>query len=218
MGPHVGQQVVDDLAEPGRIAHDLDRVRGGELHRPLRAHRGGGVHRLGAQPDQFGRHDLQREALVEAGQREQVVDQALHAGRLGADAGEDPGQIVGVLRRAPLEELGVGRHGGDRRPQLVRGVGHELAQVPIGLLQPVLGRHPGRERRLNALQHDVEGTGQPADLGGVVGPGHPLVEVARRDGVGRALDIFERAQARAGPATTRRPWPGPARRRSPPAQ
>ncbi len=105
------------------------------------------------------------------------------------------GRSSALSGRAPLEELGVGGHGGDRRAQLVRGVGHELAQVPIRLLQPGLGGHPGREGRLDPLQHDVEGTGQPADLGGVVGPGHPLVEISRRDGVGRALDVFERAQA-----------------------
>jgi hypothetical protein len=100
-----------------------------------------------------------------------------------------------VVRRAALEQLGVGRHGRDRGAQLVRRVGDELAQVPIRFLQPGLGGHPGRERRLDPLQHDVEGAGQPTDLGRLVGPGDALIEIARRDGVGRALDVFERAQA-----------------------
>ena len=42
-------------------------------------------------PDQFGGHDLDRQALVESGQGEQIVDQPLHARRLGPDAGEDAG-------------------------------------------------------------------------------------------------------------------------------
>ena len=192
--PDVGQQVVDHLAQPDRIAHDLDRVRRGELHRPLRAHRSGGVHRLGGEPDQFGGHDLQREPLVEPGQGQQVSDQTLHARRLGADTGEDPGQIVGMLRRAALEELGIGRDGSDRCAQFVGGVGDELAQVPIRFLQPVLGGHPGREGRLDALQHHVQGAGQPPDLGRLVSPGHPLIEVARGDGVGGAFHVFERPQ------------------------
>ena len=104
---------------------------------------------------------------------------------------EDAGQIVGVLRSTALEQLGVGRHGRDRCAQLVRGVGDELAQVPVGLLQAGLGGHSGRERRLDPLQHDVEGPGQPTHLRRVVGAGHTLIEVSRRDGVGGALDVSE---------------------------
>ena len=105
------------------------------------------------------------------------------------------GQVLGVLGAAALEELGVGRHGGDRGAQLVRGVGHELAQVLLVLAQPRLRGDARREGRLNPLEHDVEGTGQAADLGGLVGAGHALVEVAGRDGVGGALHVLERAQA-----------------------
>ena len=36
---------------------------------------------------------------------------------------------------------------------------------------------------------------RPPDLGRLVGAGHTLVEVAGGDGVGRALDVLERAQA-----------------------
>ena len=96
---------------------------------------------------------------------------------------------------AALEELGVGRHRGDRRAQLVRGVGDELAQVLLVLPQPGLGRHAGGERGLDPLEHHVERPRQPADLGRLVGPGDPLVEVAGRDGVGGALDVLERPQA-----------------------
>ena len=100
-----------------------------------------------------------------------------------------------MLGPAPLEELGVGRHGGDGRAQLVGGVGDELAQVLLVLPQARLGGDAGRERRLDPLEHHVEGAGQAADLGGLVGAGNALVEVAGRDGVGRALHVLERAQA-----------------------
>ena len=105
------------------------------------------------------------------------------------------GQVLGVLGPAPLEQLGVGRHGGDGRAQLVRGVGDELAQVLLVLPQARLRGDPGRERRLDPLEHDVEGAGQAADLGGLVGAGNALVEVAGRDGVSRPLHVFERAQS-----------------------
>ena len=105
------------------------------------------------------------------------------------------GQVLGVLGPAPLEELGVGRHGGDGCAQLVRGVGDELAQVLLVLPQPDLRGNAGREGRLDPLEHHVERPGQATDLGGLVGAGDPLVEVAGGDGVGRALDVLERTQA-----------------------
>ena len=79
----------------------------------------------------------------------------------------------------------------------MRGVGDEPAQVLLRLLQPLLGGDAGRERRLDALEHDVEGAGQATDLGGLIGAGHALVEVARGDGLGRGLHVFERAQTEA---------------------
>ena len=67
VGAHVGQEIVDHLAQPGGIAQHLDRVRRGERHRPERAHGGGGVHRFGAQADQFGRRGSAGAALHRAG-------------------------------------------------------------------------------------------------------------------------------------------------------
>ena len=63
------------------------------------------------------------------------------------------------------------------------------------LLQPGLRGEAGRERGLDALEHDVQRTGQPADLGRLLCAGHALVEVACRDGVRRRLDVLEGAQA-----------------------
>ena len=146
------------------------------------------------------------------------VDQAVHACRLGADPRHDPREVLGVLGGAPLEELGVGRDGGDGRAQLVRGVGDELAQVLLGLPQAGLRGHPGREGSLNPLEHDVERAGQAADLGRLVRAGDALVEVAGGDGVGRALHVLERPQAEPDQPPARRPGRGPARRPSRPAQ
>ena len=77
----------------------------------------------------------------------------------------------------------------------MRGVGDELAQMLLVLAQAGLGGDAGREGGLDPLEHDVEGTGQTADLGRLVGAGDALVEIAGGDGVGGPLDVLERAQA-----------------------
>ena len=69
-----------------------------------------------------------------------------------------------------------------------------LTQVLLVLPQARLGGDTGREGRLNSLEHHVEGAGQSSHLCGLVGAGNALVEVAGRDGVSRALNVFERAQ------------------------
>ena len=193
--PDVGQQVVEDLAQAVLVAGHLDRAGRRELHGPLGPHGGSGADGVGRQRHQLHRRHLHRHALVQASQGEEVVDQPVHAGRLGADARDDARQVLGMLGSAPLEQLGVGRHGGDGRAQLVRGVGDELAQMLLVLAQARLRGNPGREGRLNPLEHDVERAGQAADLGGLVGARNSLVEVAGGDGVGRAFHVFERAQA-----------------------
>ena len=63
-----------------------------------------------------------------------------------------------VARRAHAEQLGVAADRGQRRAQLVRGVGEELAQALLAGL--ALG-----ERLLEALEHRVQREAEPADLG-----------------------------------------------------
>ena len=109
-----------------------------------------------------------------------------------------------MLGGPPLEQLRVGRHRGDGRTELVRRVSDELAQMVLGLLQAGLGGQPGRERRLNALQHDVERLGQATDLGGLLRARDALVEVAGGDGVRRSLDVLERPQPEANEPPPRR--------------
>ena len=121
----------------------------------------------------------------------------LHATRLGGDPGHHPLQVGLLLGGAAAEQLGVGGHGGDGRAQLVGGVGHEPPQPGIGGQQALLGGDPGGKGLLDLGEHDVQGAGQPADLGGGVLPGHPLGQVACRDGLGGPLDVGERPQPQA---------------------
>ena len=141
-----------------------------------------GIGDQGAEVDGVG---LQRPALVEPGQQQQVLDQAAHADRLLLGAGHGRGPGLGVLEPAPAVELGVAPDGGDRRPQLVGGVGHEPPQ-------PVLGRGAGGEGVLDVGQHRVEGDAQLAGLGAGIGLGHPLREVAGPDGRGRGRHPLDR--------------------------
>ena len=195
VGPHVGQEVVEDLAQPVPVAGHLHRVRGPEPHRPLGPDGGRSPDRIGGQGHELDGRHLHGHALVQAGQGEEVVDQAIHARRLDADARDDAGQVVGVLGPAALEQLGVGRHRGDGRAELVRGVGDELAQVLLVLPEAGFGSEAGVKGGLDPLEHDVERPRQPPDLGRLVGARDPLVEVPRRDGVGGALDVLQRPQA-----------------------
>ena len=105
-------------------------------------------------------------------------------------------QVVGSLVRAALEQLGVGADGGERRAQLVRGVGDEAPQAPVGGLDPV--------------EHRVQGEPEAADLGARLGPLDPVREVTGRDLVGRPAD---RAPADAGRGARSRGRAG----RSPPS-
>ena len=87
---------------------------------------------------------------------------------------------------APLEELRVRGDRADRRAQLVRCVGDELAEL-------LLGRGATRERILDVTQHRVERGAEPADLGAAV-LGDPQAQVAAGDARRRRLDVAQRAQ------------------------
>ena len=197
MCAHVGQQVVDDLTQAVLVPRHLERRGRPELHGPIRPHRGRGADGFGHERHELDGSELHGDTLIEPGQRQEVVDEPVHACRLGADAGDHPRQVGLVGGGATFEELCVGRHRGDGRAQLVRCVGHEATQVFLRFLGALLGRHPGRERRLDALEHDVEGPGQATDLGGLVGARHALVEVACGDRLRRGLDVLEGAETEA---------------------
>ena len=131
---------------------------------------------------------LERPALVEPGEQEEVVDQEPHPPGLALDAVHRPLEIVRALAGAAVEELGIGPHGGKRRAQLVRRVGDEAAQ-------PVLGRGALVERLLDLAEHRVERPAEAPDLGARVVVLDALREVAAGDRGSRLLDPAERPQA-----------------------
>ena len=110
---------------------------------------------------------------VGAGQQQQVAHEAAHAlrgaqrraRRLAALAVEDVGQ-----------QLEVGEDRGQRRAQLVRGVGHELPLALQGALGLLL-------RRLERVEHGLQ---RPRELGHLVVGGRLG---NRLRGVARALDV-----------------------------
>ena len=87
--------------------------------------------------------------LVQARERQQVLDEHAHARGLGLDARHRLLGVLGVARRADPEQLGVAADRRQRRAQLVRRVGQEGAQ-------PVLGRLLLGERLLEPVQHPVQ--------------------------------------------------------------
>ena len=110
---------------------------------------------------------------------EQLVGQPAEADGAGMDAGDDGALAVGVGLVGG--ELGLGADGGDRRAQLVRGVGDQVAH---DLELPGLPRHEAVDR-----------ADERADLarGGDV----ERRQVARLAGGEPALDPAERRQRRA---------------------
>ena len=182
VGQRVGQQVGQHLPQPGLVAlheHRLGRV---QRHLP-RGMRGRGVeHRVGGQGGKVDRFQGQGPALVEAGQQQQVLDQAAHAGALLADAAHDVVELVRVDR--PLApQVGEPADGGDGGAQLVGRVGDELAQLRLGgsLL----------------VEHHVEGPGEVVRLGpGGTAPDPPR-PVAAGDRIGDLGHLGDRPQAEA---------------------
>ena len=144
--------------------------------------------RVGADPLEVDRLGAQRPALVQLGQQEEVLDEAAHPGRLLLDPLErlPPAGLVGEA--AAAQQLGVPPDGGEGRPQLVRGVRHELAQALLGLR--LLG-----EGSLDPGQHLVQRAAEARHLAPAVLFGHPPGQVARRDGGRRVRHLTEWAQA-----------------------
>ena len=92
---------------------------------------------------------LERPALVEPGEQQQVLDERAHAHRLLLGAAHGLAELVGVGEAARAVQLGVAPDGGDRRAQLVGRVGDEPAQ-------PLLGPRALVEGLLDAPEHLVE--------------------------------------------------------------
>ncbi len=123
--------------------------------------------------------------LVAAGEVDQVVHQQRQLLDLLDDVAEQPLALVGVhVLALLLQDLDVRAQAGDRRAQLVRGVGDELALRVHGVVERAHGV-------LERVEHRVEAAGEPPELvfaGGLDAP----AEVARDGdvlgGVGEALE------------------------------
>ncbi len=170
----VAQQVGEDAAQ--RVAVGPSRHRPGRAQgdRPLRRRGPGVVAGVLEQLAQVERFARRLAHLVDPRQRQQVVDQAAHPRRLGLDPRHRPLDLGRLPRRADPVELAVAADRGERRAQLVRGVGEEPAQPP-------LPRRALGEGRLDLHQHRVQGPSQAADLGAVVVRLDPPREVAGGD-------------------------------------
>ena len=99
---------------------------------------------------------------VGAGEQQEVGDQPAHAARGAQGRGR---RLALLALERLLEQLEVRQHGGQRRAQLVRGVGHELPLAREGRLGLAAG---GVER----AQHALERARELADL--VVGFGRGI--------------------------------------------
>ena len=168
---------------------DVDRALG--LDRPR------GLERLGDDLLERDRLELERPALVEVGEQQQILDEDAHPLGLAADPGHRALEVVGPAGGAAGEELGVGADCGERCPELVRGVGHEAAQLALGGLERPQRRVTRRDGLLDVGEHRVEGEAQAADLGARLGALDALREVAGGDRVGGLADLVERAQPEA---------------------
>ena len=73
--------------------------------------------------------------LVQARERQQVLDEHAHARRLVLDAAHRLLDVRGLARGAHAEQLGVAADRGQRRAQLVRGVGDEAPQAVLAGLR-----------------------------------------------------------------------------------
>jgi hypothetical protein len=126
---------------------------------------------------------LRRLRLVVASELDEVADQRGQLLQLRDQIGSQVVAIIGVGRSAPGQHLEVRAQRGQRRSQLVRGVGDQLALCLLGSLE--------------RLEHRVERGRQARDLVLTLGR-DPAREVARRgDVLGGLGELGDRPDRRA---------------------
>ena len=159
-----------------------------EVHRPVGRGDAQVVDGCARDVREVDRRELERAALVEAREQEQVLDEHAHARRRLLDALHRLGEVVGTGVGTAAEELGVSPDRGERRAELVRRVGDEPPQARFRCSSL-------RERLLDLAEHGVERETEPPDLGGVVGGLDATRKVTGRDRARGLTHLLERAQA-----------------------
>ena len=106
---------------------------------------------------------------VALGEEEEVVDETLHTDGFR----EDGLSGLGPLLRVGVGEvdLDLGAHAGERRAELMGGVGNEALLAVVGALE--------------AVEHFVHGGGEPANFVVAGRDGHAAIQLA----LGDALDL-----------------------------
>ena len=144
----VVQQIGDRAGDPVPLAHDQGRLQRGRDHQLRRA----AARALDRRGDDLVQADLPRLAaqLAAARQLHHVTDERGELVELLDDVAAQGLAIRGREQMLVAHELEVGADGGDRRAQLVRGVGHQVA----------LRLH----RALQRVEGAIEGLGQAGQL------------------------------------------------------
>ena len=165
VGARVGQQVRHDLVQAGRVA---GTVRGSSGRSSSSCGRGPAAWAsLTASTTSRVRSTgslVQRPTSVEAREQQQVVDE-----RRSSAVASDSTRPSACRRRGhglalAAGQLGVPADRGQRRAQLVAGVGDELAHPHLALV-------PRRQRGADVVEQPVEGGADLPDLGAGVGVG-----------------------------------------------
>ncbi len=124
MRAHVREEIVDHLPQAVSIADHGCLIEAAGDH-TLRLEHSGGLHRLGHDVVKLDPLALERPALVEAGEQEQILDENAHSLGFARDPRHRALEVGRPLRGSAREQLGIGPHRCERSAELVRSVGDE---------------------------------------------------------------------------------------------
>ena len=178
VGERVGHQVAEHLAQPGLVAEHDRRAR---RRAPSSVDRAVRVRPPGRRARRRRRARAGRPAPRSSGRcwssrasSSRSSTSSAHPGRLVLDPAHHPVQLVRLGDRALPVELGEAADRGQRRAQLVAGVGDEPAHPVLGRAGRGLRGLPGAERRLDLAEHRVQRAaraGRPRCAGRSPAPG-----------------------------------------------
>ncbi len=193
----VGEQVAQHLAQPRLVAdHDGHAVQSAD-DLELGAAVGRDDTHVGDcfsdKREEIDGMPVDRALLVEASEQQQVVDQQPHAASFVLDAAHGSRDIGRIGGGALPVELGVATDRGQWSAQLVAGVADKPSHAFLGRACLGLGILAIAEGRLDLAQHRVERLRQPSHLGARVTLRYAVRQVAGGDGLGRTLDLDQRA-------------------------